>query len=297
MDFFSALLIVSALSGNISASQAEILIRDGQRIFVLKDVVVKTRNVEIHSDSGYYDEAHRKAVLWGNLIMHGTDYKVVSDTMIYVEMPESLIFSRNAVLEDTVYLLRSDRVVDTRDSAFAVGNIYLKNKKNGLVFTGDSGVYVPDIRKGIVIGNAFVEIGRDTSKIEVRADMIAFTEDTFFAYNHVKTTSRSMSTTSDSAYFIQSDSTAFLWSGVEVDWEKGTAKADTAVIKFSASRFKSMHLLGNATLMVKDTTGSVTLTGPEILISAADSSDFVVEGIGDTKGQYLPVATKSEEKP
>ncbi len=290
------LLLVTAFSGHLTASQADIIIENGNKLFVLKGVTVQTGDVEIHSDSGYYDEARNRAVLWGNLILKGNTYTIKADTMIYVEKPETLIFSSNAFLEDTVFALKAQKVVDLKDTAFAYGGLFLVNKPRKVTFWGDSGIYIPAVRKGLIFGNARARFGEDTSEITVSAKIIVFQRDTFFAYGDVHTVSKNVESLSDSAYFVQNDSTAFLWDTVSINWSQGHAVSDTSVISFRGGRLHSMHLIGDASFTASDSTGSVTLNGDTILITVMDSSSFSIEGRGKCSGKYISAEKKEEQE-
>lgn len=291
MNALTLLFLLVKISGHVSASQAEIIRGNGSRTFLLIQPVINLTDVEIHADSGFYFDDRKKAVLWRNLILTGPYYHIVSDTMVYVESPESLMFSGNAVLEDTAYILRADKVVKAADSAFAWGNLRIRDKKRNMDFSGDSGVYIIPTRRGILIGNASAVSTADSSPVTVRAERIVFMQDTFRAYGNVLSTGNGYESSSDSACFILNDSTAILWSRVTINWEDGTASGDSAVVYFSGGKIRELELHGNASFQVADSTGRLSLRGTQIqLLHPRNTDEFELTATGNCTGNYVSLA-------
>ncbi len=265
------------------------------KTFLLKKPVVYSNDAEIRADSGVYEEWDRRAILWQNLSLDGKYYRITADSMIYVETPELLIFSGNVKIQDTAYTITSKQVIKTGDSAVATGELAVINNRTGLQFYGDSGVYYPSRREGRVWLKAKAMVRHDSTSTVVEAKLIKFRQDTFRAYGDVISKTGETTSRSDSALFIRSDSTAYLWGDVSISWEKGKAAADSAFVKFVGGRIELLNLFGKASFEASDSTGKLNLSALRITILREAGDEFTVTADSNCVGTYLSADTTKTE--
>lgn len=274
---------------------------DDRMAYFKKDVILVSPKYELFTDTLGYDLKSRKAVFITETRIKSDDGEITTTEGYYDAANDEIHLSERSQVVDEEYTLEGDSLYYDKDNNYglAQGNVIIRERKGGLVITGDYGRFNRKTDESMITDNALAiqEFDEDTLYViadtlyslkERGEDSTATDKKLFKAFNNVSLYMSDMQGRADSMVYRYSDSMIVLYHNPVLWSDESQLTGDTIFIWLRKGKIDSMWVGQEGFLVSKeDTVGFNQIKGKELHANFANNKIRRLHVVGNSESLYF----------